>query len=78
MRSNDTQHLSILQRIAQRVMLEKRLLPDFSGDALAELDKIHAPATIDSGQVCDLRNLLWASIDYNDSRDLLTNAPFNF
>ena len=70
MRSTDKQHRSILQRIAQRVMLEKRLLPNFSDDALAELDKIHAPATIDSEQVRDLRNLLWASIDNDDSRDL--------
>ena len=70
MRSTDKQHRSILQRIAQRVMLEKGLLPEFSGDALAELDKIQAPAIIDSEQVCDLRNLLWASIDNDDSRDL--------
>ena len=41
MNSTDKQHRSILQRIAQRVMLEKGLLPDFSGEALAELDKIH-------------------------------------
>jgi exoribonuclease-2 len=51
-------------------MLEKRLLPNFSDDTLAELDKIHAPAIIDSEQVRDLRNLLWASIDNDDSRDL--------
>lgn len=51
-------------------MLEKGLLPDFSGNALAELDKIHAPATIDSEKVRDLRELLWASIDNDDSRDL--------
>jgi VacB/RNase II family 3'-5' exoribonuclease len=70
MRSTDKQHRSILQRIAQRVMLEKGLLPTFSADALAELDKIHAPETIDNEQVRDLRNLLWASIDNDDSRDL--------
>jgi len=51
-------------------MIEKKLLPDFSGDALAELDKIRAPAAIDGKQVRDLRNLLWASIDNDDSRDL--------
>ena len=70
MRLTDKQHRSILQRIAQRVMLEKKLFPNFSGDALSELDKILTPATIDSEQVCDLRNLLWASIDNDDSRDL--------
>lgn len=70
MRLTDKQHRSILQRIAQRVMLEKKLFPNFSGDALSELDKILTPATIDSEQVCDLRNLLWASIDNDDSHDL--------
>jgi VacB/RNase II family 3'-5' exoribonuclease len=70
MRSTDKQHRSILQRIAQKVMLEKGLLPEFSGDALSELDKILTPATIDDEQVRDLRNILWASIDNDDSRDL--------
>ncbi|MGO9139601.1 MAG: RNB domain-containing ribonuclease [Syntrophales bacterium] len=70
MRSTDKQHRSILQRIAQRMMLEKGLLPNFSDNALAELDKIHAPAAIDSERVRDLRNLLWASIDNDDSLDL--------
>ena len=70
MRSTDKQHRSILQRIAQRVMLEKGLLPNFSDNALAELGKIHAPAAIDSERVRDLRNLLWASIDNDDSLDL--------
>jgi exoribonuclease-2 len=51
-------------------MLEKGLLPEFSGDALSELDKILTPATIDDEQVRDLRNILWASIDNDDSRDL--------
>jgi len=70
MRSTDKQHRSILQRIAQRVMLEKGLLPNFSDNALTELDKIHAPAAIDSERVRDLSNLLWASIDNDDSLDL--------
>jgi exoribonuclease-2 len=51
-------------------MLDKGLLPEFSGEALAELEKILTPATIDDEQVRDLRNLLWASIDNDDSRDL--------
>ena len=70
MNSTDKQDRYILQRIARKVMLEKSLLPEFSGDALSELDKILAPVTIDSEQTRDLRNLLWASIDNDDSRDL--------
>ena len=64
------QHRAILQNIARRAMLEKGLLPDFSVEALAELDKIRAPASSDGNKVRDLRQLLWASIDNDDSRDL--------
>ena len=70
MNAADKQHRAILQRIAQRVMLERGLLPDFSVEALAELARIQAPATIDNEQGRDLRDLLWASIDNDDSRDL--------
>src|ERR1700690_1917192 len=68
--THDTQHRSILQRIAHRVMLEKGLVPDFPAPALAELDGIHGPATRAEGAARDLRNLLWCSIDNDDSRDL--------
>jgi len=68
--THDTQHRSILQRIAHRVMLEKGLVPDFPPPALAELDGIHGPATRVEGATRDLRNLLWCSIDNDDSRDL--------
>jgi ribonuclease R len=70
MNTNDNQARSILQNIAKRAMLERGLLPDFSAEALAELDKIQAPATADDVNVRDLRDLLWASIDNDDSRDL--------
>jgi len=70
MNSTDNQHRSILESIAKRVMLEKGLLPEFSDEALAELNKILAPATIAGEQIRDLRNLLWASIDNDDSLDL--------
>jgi VacB/RNase II family 3'-5' exoribonuclease len=70
MNAADKQHRAILQRIARRVMRERGLLPDFSVEALSELAKIQAPATIDNGQGRDLRDLLWASIDNDDSRDL--------
>jgi exoribonuclease-2 len=67
---NDNQHRSILQRIAHQAMLEKGLIPDFSPQALAELDGIHGPAIAQNGWTRDLRNLLWCSIDNDDSRDL--------
>jgi VacB/RNase II family 3'-5' exoribonuclease len=70
MNANGKQHRAILQRIARRVMLERGLLPDFSVEALAELARIQGPATMDGGQVRDLRNFLWASIDNDDSLDL--------
>jgi exoribonuclease-2 len=70
MHKNDQNHRSILQSIAHRVMLERGLLPDFSAAALAELGRLQQPTLADSGPVRDMRNLLWASIDNDDSRDL--------
>jgi exoribonuclease-2 len=66
----DRQHRSILQRIAHRVMLERGLAPEFPPQALAELAGIHGPATGAGESTRDLRNLLWCSIDNDDSRDL--------
>jgi len=57
-------------------MIERGLLPDFSAAALAELSKTQAPAVKKGApngkesQIRDLRELLWASIDNDDSRDL--------
>ena len=59
----------ILQRIAQRVMREKGLEPQYSPAALAELAAIRAAADKTAG-TRDLRPLLWCSIDNDDSRDL--------
>jgi VacB/RNase II family 3'-5' exoribonuclease len=70
MNGNEKQHRVILQNIAHRVMLERGLLPDFSAEALAELAAIVAPAVIDDDSIRDLRDLLWASIDNDDSLDL--------
>ncbi len=72
----DQQHRAILQRIAHRAMLEKGLLPDFSAAVLAELDRIQGPAGANAESagepsgIRDLTDLLWASIDNDDSRDL--------
>ena len=51
-------------------MLQRGLLPYFSHEALAELDKIQLPPTIESAKAYDLRKLLWSSIDNDDSLDL--------
>jgi VacB/RNase II family 3'-5' exoribonuclease len=57
-------------------MVKRGLLPEFSAAVLAEIDAMHAPAVagLDSigavSGVRDLTDLLWASIDNDDSRDL--------
>jgi VacB/RNase II family 3'-5' exoribonuclease len=69
--SNDQSHRSLLQSIARRVMIERGLLPDFSPEAITQLDQIQAPVTdSNDGAIQDLRDLLWASIDNDDSLDL--------
>jgi len=68
--SDEQKDRSRLQRIAHRVMLERGLAPDFTAAALAELGAIHGPAVRAGAPVRDLRNLLWCSIDNDDSLDL--------
>jgi ribonuclease R len=76
MNVNNKLHRSILQSIARQAMLERGLLPDFSSDALAELARLQIPAVTGDGSakgqpgIRDMRDLLWASIDNDDSRDL--------
>jgi exoribonuclease-2 len=70
MKAKDKPHRAILRSIAHRAMLERGLLPDFSAEALAELGRLQVPAAIAGEPVRDLRNLRWASIDNDDSRDL--------
>ena len=70
MQTDDKQHRTLLQRIAHRAMLQRGLLPDFSSEALDELGRIQASATMNDEKIRDLRDLLWASIDNDDSRDL--------
>ncbi len=65
-----TQSRILLQDIARRVMLERGLAPDFPPAAIAELAAIHAPAAATGPAIRDLRQLLWCSIDNDDSRDL--------
>jgi VacB/RNase II family 3'-5' exoribonuclease len=69
-RTNEKQHRAILQSIARQAMIVRGLLPDFSPEALAELDRIQAPAAESGEAIRDLTHLPWASIDNDDSRDL--------
>jgi exoribonuclease R len=70
MNTNNQHHRAILEDIAERAMLERGLLPEFSGEALAELNRIQSPARKNGEPIRDLTEPLWASIDNDDSRDL--------
>ena len=63
-------HRTDLKSIARRAMVERGLLPDFSAAAMGELARIEAAATDRDSDIRDLTELLWASIDNDDSRDL--------
>ena len=70
MTRNSPGHRDILRKIARRAMIERGLLPDYSPEVFAELDKIHAAPPGAGGQVRDMRRFPWCSIDNDDSRDL--------
>ena len=61
---------SDLSRIAHRAMRERGLVPDFTADELAEAQSLDPRIGPLDPQTRDLRGLLWASIDNDDSRDL--------
>ena len=67
---DDNLHRSILRRIARRVMMERGLLPDFSAQAMTELNGIGGAGEKIEGSTRDLRSLVWCSIDNDDSLDL--------
>jgi VacB/RNase II family 3'-5' exoribonuclease len=61
-----------LQSTAKQIMLEYGFEPDFPPEVprqLADL-KAHPPQIKPGGDIRDLRNLLWSSIDNDTSRDL--------
>ena len=66
----------LLKSIAVRVMLERGLLPEFSSRVISEVAKLDGGSGLSGKNERDLRNLLWCSIDNDDSRDLdqLTTA----
>src|SRR5580692_7753210 len=60
----------LLLNVARQAMTQNGLLPDFGDAALKQLASITAPASDSSPDIRDLRHLLWASIDNDNSRDL--------
>ena len=59
-----------LKAIARRIMTQRGLLPDFSSAVLSETSAILDAPAARGPAVRDLRDLLWASIDNDTSRDL--------
>src|SRR3990172_2242961 len=59
-----------LRSTARGAMIERGLLPDFSPAAIAEASAIAGPTPGSDPSIRDLRDLPWASIDNDDSRDL--------
>ena len=51
-------------------MIERGLLPDFSAEVMTEIGRITSAAVEKDPKIRDLRGLLWASIDNDDSEDL--------
>ena len=70
MSGSQSAQVDVLREIARLAMLERGLEPDFPEDALRQAAAIAGPARPATGRVRDLRELPWASIDNDDSRDL--------
>lgn len=66
MRAEDIDNLT---RIAEQLMRNRGLQPEFTQEELHQLAQIQGPAPCPPG-CTDLRSLLWCSIDNDDSRDL--------
>jgi VacB/RNase II family 3'-5' exoribonuclease len=70
MNSSTAAPSSPLMNVARLAMTNNGLLPDFSDAALKQMASITTPAKDSSPDVRDLGQLLWASIDNDNSRDL--------
>lgn len=67
---NSGRHSHSLEAIARRAMEQKGLEPDFPPAALAEAERLQPETPGGDASIRDLRELLWSSIDNDDSRDL--------
>lgn len=71
MAKSGSSHLD-LQAVAKDIMRQRGFNPDFSHDVNQQVAELvaHPPSISSGGDVRDLRELLWSSIDNDDSRDL--------
>ncbi len=59
-----------IARIASHAMVERGLEPEFSPAVMQQVDKINAPGHDLDPNIFDLTELLWCSLDNDDSKDL--------
>src|SRR5437762_675466 len=69
-RSSNACHRDLLTELAHQAMIDKGLEPDFTPEIDQQLSTIFAAADENDSSIRDLRNLLWCSIDNDDSKDL--------
>jgi exoribonuclease-2 len=67
---NNNDDRIILQDIARKAMISRGLVPDFPEVEISELNKLLVPATCNTEIAKDMRDLIWCSIDNDDSLDL--------
>jgi VacB/RNase II family 3'-5' exoribonuclease len=68
--SDSCNHSSLLKDIAHQAMIDRGLQPDFPAEAQKQADSISGAANDTDASIKDLRDLIWCSIDNDDSRDL--------
>src|SRR5205823_1561627 len=69
-RNSQACHRDILVELAHQAMIDRGLEPDFDPPIEQQLSTLNAPADEHDSSIRDMRNLLWCSIDNDDSRDL--------
>jgi VacB/RNase II family 3'-5' exoribonuclease len=70
MNSSTDSNRDLLRGIARRAMQARGLSPDFSAEAVRQMQTLARAAAPAAAGARDQRDLLWCSIDNDDSRDL--------
>src|SRR5438105_7632754 len=69
-RNAEACHRDVLTGLAHQAMIDRGLEPDFDPQIEHQLSTINTPASDNDSSIRDMRDLLWCSIDNDDSRDL--------